>query len=273
MELEKVTTSKDVESKKPLTQEQAVQRLLTLESELRKVQYSNPNIMYWWYGGLDVAKTLQSGAIYDSSAVVFPLMPAPKVGIVEDYNKCVKLVKRNSRYAFPVSLGAVTISTVTVALTPLSLWFSIPTLVWLISGAIVGISSSLKLYDGSKKNKIRHFLASIFLTKKSKKIIEEHKEKVEKFEFLQPSYKDLVNLVRLEMERDNLLEIANESPDENGNYIIFLERGMLVKVKKEKYLEIKNANKPILTKEETLELTQKMIEQKYESLKLEALSK
>lgn len=171
-----------------------------------------------------------------------------------------EMAKRNfiSRYFWV--LGAVTTGTV-ISLFGMSPLFFAP----LAVGVLASGFSTTRFYKGDKSNKLRWLLSSIFLGKKSRKIIEEYREDLEKYNSLKGSFGLLNELVRHEVETDNLLEIVNKKPDENGRYIILLDDGIFVKITKEKYQKMFNISQNEIDVEEKSKIIEGLLKKKIEA--------
>lgn len=269
MELEKVAPKQEVEIKEPLTREQAIARLVELDSALRQVYCLDPNTTHWgWNVPNNVvhgqAFSLQNGAVSDTRIKNLPVCYDRKFSSQNRMRLYIQTQKLLSRYALG---GGVLVAGGFMAL----FGFSPTVLIPLAVGAVFSGFASTRFYDGTRKNKIRWILSSIFLGKKSRKVVAEYREKLERFNFLKDSYNTLVSLTLKEVESDNLLNIANSEPDDNGNYIAFLEHGEFARVEKVRYLELMKKPSIVKTKEEVLQLTHRMIEDKFNSLNLKEL--
>lgn len=268
VKLKNVAPKQEVEIKEPLTREQAVARLVELDSALRKVYCRNPNFTHWGWKLPEVLPeqvfSLQGGAVSDKKTKRLPIRFDRKFHSQNSEKFYKQTHKLLSRYALA---GGLLITGGLMAL----FGFSPAILAPLTIGAVCSGFSITRFYDGTRKNKIRWILSSIFLGKKSRKAIESYQKKLERFNFLKESYDIFAKLILQEIESDNLLGIANSEPDDGGNYIAFLEHGELVRVPKKKYEELLKESSPEKTKEEVLQLAHKMIEDKFSSLSLKEL--
>lgn len=256
MELEKVKTKQELEIKKPLTRGQALNRIYQLEKDISKVKPENPNFVYWYNkaGEGDNDFSLKGNQLFDIFLPRFPLMPSVKIT-----NSTLVARKSLARYSWVVGV----ISTgVSLSLFGISAYCFIPFLL----GAFVSGFYTTRFYDGSKNNKLRWILSSIFLGKKSRRSISSYMHKAEEFESLKESFELLSDLVRKEIEMDNLLEIVNEESDKDGNYITYLPTGKFVKINREKYQTISKSSEKSLTTEEKKMMMDHLLKEKLEEL-------
>lgn len=253
MALENLKTKQELEIKNPLTREQALERIYQLEKEILKVKPVDPDFAYWFNGTGD-DYSLKGDHVFDAFLPKFPLIPD-----VEMTNSALVARKSSARYSWiagVISTGAL------LSLFGISAYCFIPVLV----GAFVSGFQTTRFYDGSKNNKIRWILSSIFLGKKSRRSISSYMHKAEEFESLKESFELLSELVRQEIEMDNLLEIVNKEPDKNGNYITYLPTGKFVKINKEQYQKnLKHSEKELNAKEKKI-MIERLLKEKLEFL-------
>lgn len=236
------------------------------ERQLKTLLYfADPNLRHWGWGENDTPRSqrfnLQKSATYGATLRYLPLHNFSDSSHVVPYIESQKFL---SRYAFGTGLLLAGGFTVFFGFSPV---IFLP----LAIGAFVSGFSSTRLYYGTKKNKLRWIISSFFLGKKSRKTIKGHQEKMERFDFLKESYEMLVNLTLQEVESDNLLNIANTEPDAKGNYIAFLEHGEFARVDETRYRELRIKSIKLKPKEEVLQITHQMIENKFKSLKFREL--
>lgn len=250
-ELEKMEAKQEVEVKNPLTKEQAFERILTLEKEINEVRPYDPTIIHYFEGvGYDY--TLNGGLKLVRTLPKFPLLPK-----VQMTKEVIKKRKFFARYSW--TMGAVATGTL-ISLFGMSALYFIPVAL----GSFSSIFDTTRLYRGEKDNKLRSLLSSIFLGKKSKKIISNYVDNLKELESSKESFGLLMELVRKEIEADKLLEIVNESPDEKGNYIAMLDDGRFVRIPKEKYQKMFKTPQKVISKDEKREMLNGLLQKKLE---------
>lgn len=256
MELEKLESKQEIEVKKPLTRKQALKRIYKLDEEMTKTRTYNPDILNWHdRNGDDEERSLKGSWTLDASLPHFPLLPMMRM---TKSNLATR--KKVSRYSWLIGTA---MTGTAISLFGMSALYFIPFAI----GAFVSGFSTTRFYKGTKDNKLRWLLSSIFLGKKSRKAILGYREELEKFNSLREPFELLVELVRKEIEADNLLEIVNKKPDKNGYYIIMLDNGLLTKVTKEKYQKMFNISQKEIDVKEKREILNGLLEKKIEEFK------
>ena len=259
--IEKVK-NKSIKKKEPLTYEEALQKIYEANRTIQEIGiFDFSHINYWRNEA-----SLEMGGEFLETVKFYPLKDE-KVIMLERIKEWIHTTKINSYISLGMGTGVFAITgSLTHLVAGVGFEYIYLTSFPLVLGGIGFSYYNGRLCDGITDNIFQRAIIKLFFGKKSKKKLENNREKFMKYKELEEPQKIFLELTRKELEKENVFNIVNENAGENGGYVVLTEGGNFYRVPREKYEEL---NPQILLEEQALKSSKLM---KQIEIKIKALN-
>lgn len=231
--IEKVK-KKSVKKKDPLTYEEALQKIYEANRTIQEIGIFDFSHINYWRNGT----SLEVGGEFLEKLKVYPLK-GEKVNSLKNIKQWIRNTKINSYVSLGVGTGVFAITGSLIHLVAgVGFEYIYLTSFPLVLGGMVFSYYNGRLCDGITDNIFQRAIIKLFFSKKSKKKLENNREKFIKYKELEEPQKIFVELTRKELEKENVFNIINETAEENGGYVVLTEDGHFHRVSREKYEEL-----------------------------------